>query len=134
MRTFPLYFNFLPASVHDLTASRFILKRIKQMPTFQIRHTPILIWQRRWKANNNLLLILLTDKKGWKAVLKQKDRAFNHNFNKAVSSIRQPIQSLFNWINELTQIRNASKVRSSNGLNLHRFGKLAAALIILSKS
>jgi ABC-type transport system involved in Fe-S cluster assembly fused permease/ATPase subunit len=40
--------------------------------------------------------------------------------------------SLFNWINELTQIQNASKVRSTNGLKLHLYGKLAVALMILA--
>ena len=33
-------------------------------------------------------------------------------FSKAVSRIRQPIESLFNWIDEKTGIQRASKVRS----------------------
>ena len=61
-------------------------------------------------------------------MLKKTDQAFSDVFNKAVSTIRQPIESLFNWINELTHIQNASKVRSSKGLKLHTFGKLAAAI------
>ena len=61
-------------------------------------------------------------------MLKQTDQAFSDAFNKAVSTIRQLIESLFNWINELTHIQNASKVRSSKGLKLHTFGKLAAAI------
>ena len=35
----------------------------------------------------------------------------------------------FNWIIEKTNIQNASKVRSTNGLLLHCFGKLAMAAI-----
>jgi hypothetical protein len=44
-----------------------------------------------------------------------------------VSAIRQPIESLFDWINEKTEIQNGSKVRSSNGLLVHCCGKLAVA-------
>ena len=51
-------------------------------------------------------------------MLKQTGQAFSDAFNKAVSTIRQLIESLFNWINELTHIQNASKVRSSKGLKL----------------
>ena len=66
------------------------------------------------------------------AALKQTDQAYNDIFNKAVSSIRQPIESCFNWINELTQIQNASKVRSTNGLKLHLYGKITVALMVMT--
>lgn len=46
----------------------------------------------------------------------------------AVSRVRQPIETLFAWIEEKTGIECASKVRSYNGLMVHVFGKLAAAL------
>lgn len=49
----------------------------------------------------------------------------------SVSKIRQPIESLFNWIQEKTKIQIASKVRSYQGLMVHVFGKLAAAMFIL---
>lgn len=51
--------------------------------------------------------------------------------SRAVSQVRQPIESLFNWINEQTGIQKASKVRSSSGLLVHVFGRLAAALFML---
>ncbi len=54
--------------------------------------------------------------------------------SKAISSIRQPIESLFNWINEKTGIQLASKVRSYKGLMVHVFGRLAAALFCLNCS
>lgn len=54
--------------------------------------------------------------------------------SKAISSIRQPIESLFNWINEKTGIQIASKVRSYKGLMVHVFGRLAAALFYLNCS
>jgi hypothetical protein len=49
----------------------------------------------------------------------------------AVSTIRQPIESFFNWLQEKTGIQIASKVRSYNGLVVHVFGRIAAALFIL---
>ena len=49
----------------------------------------------------------------------------------AVSQVRQPIESFFNWVNEKTGIQIASKVRSYQGLMVHVFGRLAAALFIM---
>lgn len=57
------------------------------------------------------------------------DNAANDLFSKAVSSIRQPIESFFNWLNEKTNIQRASTVRSTKGLLVHVFGKLADAFI-----
>ncbi|MCY7349929.1 MAG: hypothetical protein LH606_04580, partial [Cytophagaceae bacterium] len=52
-------------------------------------------------------------------------------FSTAVSRIRQPVESLFNWLIEKTAIEQASKVRSEKGLILHCLGRLAAALYIM---
>lgn len=52
-------------------------------------------------------------------------------WSRFVSSIRQPIESLFNWINEKTDIQNGAKIRSANGLLVHCYGKLAVALFLL---
>jgi hypothetical protein len=49
-------------------------------------------------------------------------------FSTAVSRVRQPIESLFAWIEEKTGIESARKVRSINGLMVHIFGKLTAAM------
>jgi len=48
-------------------------------------------------------------------------------FSRAVSSVRQSIESLFNWLNEKVNLQNASKVRSRKSLFVHVFGKLLAA-------
>jgi hypothetical protein len=42
-------------------------------------------------------------------------------YSAAVSRMRQPIESLFNWINEKTGIQQASKVRSYQGASRSRF-------------
>jgi hypothetical protein len=52
-------------------------------------------------------------------------------YSTAISRIRQPIESLFNWIEEKVKIQIASKVRSYNGLIVHIFGKLAVAFNLI---
>ncbi|PIE42482.1 MAG: transposase [Gammaproteobacteria bacterium] len=46
----------------------------------------------------------------------------------AVSQVRQPIEALFAWIEKKVGIEVASNVRSYQGLLVHVFGHLAAAL------
>lgn len=52
--------------------------------------------------------------------------------NRLVSKLRQPIESLFNWIIEKTNIQKASKVRSTDALLIHCWGKLAVAFFLLA--
>jgi hypothetical protein len=49
-----------------------------------------------------------------------------------ISRNRQPIESFFNWIQEKTGIQTGSKIRSGKGLIVHIFGKMAAALMLMS--
>jgi len=48
-------------------------------------------------------------------------------FSRFVSTIRQAIETMFNWLNEKVNLQNASKVRSRKSLFVHVFGKLLAA-------
>ena len=50
-------------------------------------------------------------------------------FSSFVSARRQQIECFFSWLQNLTNIQSASKVRSSLGLLLHIFGRIAAAFI-----
>jgi len=52
-------------------------------------------------------------------------------WSKFVSSFRQPIESFFKWLNDKTDYQNASRVRSTNGLLVHCYGKLAFACLLL---
>lgn len=52
--------------------------------------------------------------------------------NRMVNRLRQPIESFFNWLNEKTHIQTASKVRSTSGLMVQCFGKLAFASFLLA--
>lgn len=52
--------------------------------------------------------------------------------NRFVSSMRQPLESLFGWVIQRTDLQNASRVRSTNGLLAHCYGKLAVACLLLT--
>ena len=52
--------------------------------------------------------------------------------NRFVSAIRQPLESLFNWLIQRTDLQDASRVRSSQGLKVHCYGKLAVACLLLT--
>lgn len=56
---------------------------------------------------------------------------FQEALSTIVSQVRQPIESLFNWIQQKTGIHIASQVRSTQGLLVHVFGKMAAAMFML---
>ena len=73
------------------------------------------------------LITPVKKKKGQKTL-----RAADKLYSEAIGRIRQPIESLFNWIDEKTGIQRASKVRSYQGLVVHVFGRLAAAMLILA--
>jgi len=47
------------------------------------------------------------------------NQLFEKYHNRLIAKFRQPIESLFNWINEKTHIQTASKVRSANALVIH---------------
>jgi IS5 family transposase len=53
-------------------------------------------------------------------------------YNRFVSAIRQPLESLFNWLIQKTDLQDASRVRSSQGLKVHCYGKLAVACLLLT--
>jgi hypothetical protein len=80
---------------------------------------------------NSRMLIPIKAVKGQSIVIAQRDKAANDLYSTAVSRIRQPIEALFNWLIEKTDIQRASKVRSTNGLIVHIFGRIAAAYIFL---
>lgn len=82
-------------------------------------------WAQSLKQNH--ALELLTPRK------KQKGDALvsGDTFSTFVSSLRQPIECFFNWLNRMTSIQTASMARSLPGLLSHVFGRIAAALFSL---
>lgn len=125
---FPQFLDISPASTHDLTALKDILQQSKQkIFVFDKAYISKEV-EEEINKNKSVLLTPLKDKKGLPELLKQIDQAAKDLFNTAVSVVRQPIESFFNYINQLTQIQDASKVRSKDGLMVHIFGKLVSVL------
>jgi hypothetical protein len=81
------------------------------------------------QEKNSIMLTPVKAVKGQTEIEKQRNKAADDLFSKTVSKIRQPIESFFNWLIEKTDIQRASKVRSTKGLLVHVFGKMAAAFI-----
>jgi hypothetical protein len=83
------------------------------------------------RANNSRMMIPIKAVKGQSQAIAHRDKAANDLYSTAVSRIRQPIEALFNWLIEKTDIQRATKVRSTRGLIVHIIGRIAAAYIFL---
>jgi hypothetical protein len=53
-------------------------------------------------------------------------------WSRFASAVRQPVESLFGWLIQRTGIQNAAQVRSTQGLFVHCYGKLAVACLLLT--
>jgi hypothetical protein len=129
---FPEQFQLTPASENDLNLFKQAWGGIENRVFFgdKIYHDSQ-YFRETESSRNSLMLTPVKAIKGQEESLKQRDKAANDLFSTAVSKVRQPIESLFNWLIEKTDIQRASKVRSTKGLMIYVFGRLAAAFISL---
>jgi hypothetical protein len=129
---FPEHIVITPASESDLNVFRQDWGNIPNRTFFgdKIYHDATFFEDMGTKVNANMLTPV-KGVKGQHDVIKQRDKAANDLFSTAVSTVRQPIEALFNWLIEKTDFQRASKVRSTKGLLVHVFGKIAAAFIPL---
>jgi hypothetical protein len=127
---FPEQFQLTPASENDLNLFKQAWGEIENRTFFGDKiYLDKDYFQIAENINNSLMLTPVKGVKGQSEELKQRDKAANDLFSTAVSRVRQPIESLFNWLIEKTDIQRASKVRSTKGLMVHVFGRIAAAYI-----
>jgi hypothetical protein len=122
----PEYIGLTSASEHDLSAFRAIVGEFCSKDIFCDKAYCDENIQAQLKAQYSSLVTPIKLKKGQKK-LDSADKIYSS----AVSSIRQPIEALFSWIQEKTGIQCASKVRSYKGLMVHVFGKLAASIMLM---
>ncbi len=125
----PEILKITPASEHDLTL-RHDLIEVKSRSFFADKAYSDNDLIHLLSLNNSILLTPVKKKKGESKEYRQFCKAADDLFSTAVSRIRQPIESLFNWLIEKTDIQKASKVRSAKGLIVHVFGKIAAAIAL----
>lgn len=129
---FPESIILTPASENDLNAYKQNWDTIKNRTFYGDKiYNDMGFFKDIKEKNNTTMLTPIKEVKGMPENLKQMYKAFNDLFSTAVSKVRQPIESLFGWLIEKTDIQRASKVRSSNGLLVHVFGRIAAAYIFL---
>ena len=124
----PLSLMATGAAQHDLPAAKQILQdhlSLRQGRLYADKAYTDAAWSESLK-NHNAIQILTPRKRSKDDVLVSGD-----TFSTFVSSVRQPIECFFNWLNRLTNIQSASTVRSLSGLLLHIFGRIAAALAAL---
>jgi len=123
---------FTPDSVNDLTLFKEVWSEKENRTFFGDKiYNSTTFFENMKERFNSEMLSPVKAVKGMPDVLKKIDRAANDLYSRAVSKIRQPIEALFSWLIEKSDIQKASKVRSTKGLNLHVYGRLAAVFITL---
>jgi hypothetical protein len=111
---FPESIVLTPASENDLNAYKQNWNNIDNRNFYGDKiYNDAEFFKNTRKNNNSIMLTPIKEVKGMPENLKQRDNAYNDLFSTAVSRIRQPIKSLFNWLIEKTDIQRASKVRST---------------------
>lgn len=127
----PIWMNLTAASEHDLPSLRQVLNQLWNCRIFGDKAYLSQDVKAQLEQQNSELYCPEKNKKGESKWEKQFNEAFRRLYGRAVSSVRQPIESFFNWIIEKVNIQDASKVRAKKGLNVHVFGKASAAMMIL---
>lgn len=129
---FPEQLLITPASENDLNVFKSAWSNIENRTFFgdKIYHNEE-YFESIEKNQNAIMLTPIKGVKNQATWEKQFNKAADDLFSTAVSRVRQPIESFFNWLIEKTDLQRACKVRSTNGLLVHVFGKIAAALIYL---
>lgn len=129
---FPESLIVTPASENDLNVQKQYWSNFYDRTFYGDKiYNDIDFFNRMTRSYNSRMMIPIKAVKGQALMISQIDKAANDLFSTAVSKIRQPIEALFNWLIEKTDIQRASKVRSSKGLVVHIFGRIAAAYIFL---
>lgn len=124
---------FTPASVSDVTVYKQAWSELDNRIFFGDKiYSDLDFNDQMIKNQNSEMLTPIKEVKGMSEEIKQRIKAADDLFSTAVSRIRQPIESLFNWLIEKADIQKASKVRSTKGLLIHAFGRLAAVYINLA--
>jgi len=122
----PEHLQFTPASANDLTVLKTLLPRLQNRRVVGDKIFGSVPLNKQLAAQQVEIITPVKLAKGQKFL-----DAADKYLSGYVSSVRQPVESFFNWLLEKTQMQTASKVRSEKGLWLHCYGRLAAALIIL---
>ena len=123
---------FTPASVNDITVYKQAWSNIENRVFFGDKiYMDHELNQQMIIGQNSEMYAPVKSIKGMPDIIKQRLKAADDLFSTAVSRLRQPIEAIFNWLIEKVDIQRASKVRSTEGLIIHAFGRLSAVFITL---
>lgn len=126
----PEFISVTPASESDLMALKPILPKIINRAIFADKaYADRPLNEQLLKDSNTYIFTPVKLVKGESESVRHFKKAADDLFSTAVSTVRQPIESLFNWIIEKAKIQDASKIRATNGLTTHIFGSIATALM-----
>jgi hypothetical protein len=116
------------AQDNDLSAARPWLEQVSNCKVYADKIYGDKLFNQVMQDKHNATVITPVKKK----VKQQFADAAADLFSTAVSRVRQPIESLFSWMIEKTQIQYAQRVRSEKGLLVHVWGKFAAVLFLIA--
>jgi len=125
---FPEILIISPAAEHDLSALKDRLAELQNRAIYADKAYANQSLNRELQTQaQTTILTPVKLKKGQSEWERDFNKAADDLFSKAVSAIRQPIESWFGWLIRKTDIQRASLVRSAKGLIAHVFGRIAAA-------
>lgn len=123
----PLLSRVSNASENDLSVAKEYLPLLSNLDVYADKIYRNTGWEDHLLLNNEIRIFTPVKlKKGQKA-LDEPDR----DTSRKISAIRQPIESFFAWLDALTNIQHASKVRSIRGLIAFLFARISVALLSL---
>jgi Transposase DDE domain len=126
----PEFLGITPAADNDLEAVRHILPYLVDREIFADKAYAVKgLNDELFQQLNTTLLTPVKLVKGETESTRQFKKAADQAFSTAVSVVRQPIESFFNWLIEKSNIQRAAKVRATKGLIAHVFGAIATALL-----
>jgi hypothetical protein len=124
---YPEYLELTSARPHDITVLEGITPYLRHGELYVDKAYASEVLEALLTSQEMLLLAPTKKAKG-----QEKLHLFEQLWSTSVSRVRQPIESFFSWLERKTGIQIASTVRSLNGLLVHVYGRLAAAMYMLS--
>jgi hypothetical protein len=119
----PALMTISKASEHDLIIAKEMLDDVTNIRVFGDMAFIDKDWKTRMQTEQNVTILTPVKRKKGEDKLPFYDKLFSA----AVSSVKQAIESLNNWLIEKTNIQRASKVRSAAGLIAFVFARIACA-------
>lgn len=124
----PEYVAVSSASANDLQVARKILPYLHNCSLYADKLYSDIPLRKELAEQQQLYLNTPVKRKKGQKQLSAADRYLST----VVSTIRQPIEALFAWLQDKVNIQDATKVRSKSGALIHTFGKLSAAMCIVA--